>query len=533
MKKILFLLAFLSAAIGYSQPPNQQTNLKKKRPFILTNEAFFGTVTPNTPPGVAVSSNAPVPSSSGTYTATFTFTEQVTGFVVGDITISGGSLSSFATSNNILFTATVTPSFAQNVSISVGAAVCVDLAGAANTASNVLSVLTSFPFGSIHNDNFNSATLTGYTQTGTTMSAATGDLVINTTAGSHTNYLILSTPNAASAFATHCLEKWRIRILFTCPAQTATSYGFGAGVRSNNGPEQFDNGVRLGFDAAQEVSRGTVYYYTAQNHGAPTQTVATIGSNLMTVGTDYIFEVERVKNVITAYIRSADASTLIKTYTSKTYPITASGDRAHNNGQFAIWAYGGASLTIKNFEVITGALKNAAIAGLGDSNMHGLYAQANANRHLEIVASNLTRSVEIVAGINAEITDGTAAVPSLLALTPVKIYVNLGSNDEANGVADATWQTRYAGLMSALTTGGYNTTNLVLGIPCARNGVDIAAIKTYIDATWSTYLRPDLYTTTKQPANTSLQATYNSGDNIHLSQAGNAACVAPEQTALQ
>jgi hypothetical protein len=69
---------------------------------------------------------------------TITFSEEMTEFMQGDITIdsANGSVTSLATSDNIVFTATVTPSVQSGtVTISIGAAVATDLAGNSNFAS--------------------------------------------------------------------------------------------------------------------------------------------------------------------------------------------------------------------------------------------------------------------------------------------------------------------------------------------------------------------------------------------------------------
>lgn len=62
------------------------------------------------------------------------FSEAVTGFVVGDITISAGSLASFATTDNITFTVSWTLAAGANT-MDVNAGVCTDAAGNNNTAA--------------------------------------------------------------------------------------------------------------------------------------------------------------------------------------------------------------------------------------------------------------------------------------------------------------------------------------------------------------------------------------------------------------
>ena len=58
---------------------------------------------------------------------TFTSNEATTNFVVGDVTVSGGSLSNFAASSTSVYTATFTPSSAGATSIDVTLAVCLQM----------------------------------------------------------------------------------------------------------------------------------------------------------------------------------------------------------------------------------------------------------------------------------------------------------------------------------------------------------------------------------------------------------------------
>jgi len=91
-----------------------------------------------TAPSVVVSSassaNVELP-----YSVTFTFSEDVTGFAVGDITVGNGSAGTFAVVSASVYTATITPTAPGAVTVQVAAGVCTDTAGNANAASNVLS----------------------------------------------------------------------------------------------------------------------------------------------------------------------------------------------------------------------------------------------------------------------------------------------------------------------------------------------------------------------------------------------------------
>ena len=93
-----------------------------------------------TAPTVVLSSDATPQSVSG-FTLTVTFSEVVNDFVVGDIVLSAGSLSNFATADGgVTYTATVTPPAASVVSFDIAGSVAQDIAGNANTIATQLSV---------------------------------------------------------------------------------------------------------------------------------------------------------------------------------------------------------------------------------------------------------------------------------------------------------------------------------------------------------------------------------------------------------
>ncbi|MEQ8435844.1 MAG: Ig-like domain-containing protein, partial [Oceanicaulis sp.] len=93
--------------------------------FSITNDA--------TAPGLAITTASSDPV-SGAFTATFTFTESVTGFVLGDIAVGNGAASNLAGSGAV-YTATITPAAEGAVTVDVAAAAAVDTAGNASLAA--------------------------------------------------------------------------------------------------------------------------------------------------------------------------------------------------------------------------------------------------------------------------------------------------------------------------------------------------------------------------------------------------------------
>jgi gliding motility-associated-like protein len=92
-----------------------------------------------TTPTVTISSNATNPV-TGPFTLTITFSEAVTGFIASDISVTNATLSALSTSDNITYTATVTPT-AGAISINVPANAAENIGRNGNSASNTLSLV--------------------------------------------------------------------------------------------------------------------------------------------------------------------------------------------------------------------------------------------------------------------------------------------------------------------------------------------------------------------------------------------------------
>ena len=87
----------------------------------------------NTAPTVTIGG---VPeTSTAPFTATFTFTEAVTGFVLGDIGMGNGTASDFMETSTSVYTALITPAVDGLVTVDVAKEVATDLAGNDNTAA--------------------------------------------------------------------------------------------------------------------------------------------------------------------------------------------------------------------------------------------------------------------------------------------------------------------------------------------------------------------------------------------------------------
>ena len=106
-----------------------------------TNENDY--VVDNTAPTVEIG-GVPDPSSAP-FTATFTFSEDVTGFVLGDIGLTNATASGFTMTNARVYTALITPATDGAVTVDVAVSVAEDAAGNGNTAANQASSTYTAP----------------------------------------------------------------------------------------------------------------------------------------------------------------------------------------------------------------------------------------------------------------------------------------------------------------------------------------------------------------------------------------------------
>ncbi|ACJ30122.1 Glycosyl hydrolase, BNR repeat protein [Shewanella piezotolerans WP3] len=141
------------------------------------------------------------------FTATFSFSEAVTGFVMGDISASNATLSNFSGSG-ASYSALITPSAAGSVTVDVAAGVAKDVADNGNTAATQLSVTFDASQPSIAisgaSGNINAAFTATFSFSEVVTGFVMGDIsasnaTVSNFTGSGTTYTALITPTAAGS----------------------------------------------------------------------------------------------------------------------------------------------------------------------------------------------------------------------------------------------------------------------------------------------------------------------------------------------
>jgi gliding motility-associated-like protein len=124
----------IDIAAGVAQDAGNINNTAATQ-FTLTADVTAPTLTITSP--VADPTN-------GVFSATFTFTEDVTGLAVGGITLENATASNFTSSSASVYTADITPTSDGTVTIDVAANVAEDAATNGNTAATQFSVEADF-----------------------------------------------------------------------------------------------------------------------------------------------------------------------------------------------------------------------------------------------------------------------------------------------------------------------------------------------------------------------------------------------------
>ncbi|KOF04374.1 hypothetical protein OB69_02370, partial [Roseivirga seohaensis subsp. aquiponti] len=155
----------------------------------------FSLIADLTSPTVLISSTAANPI-NGAFTTTFTFSEAVTGFAVGDITVANGTASNFSATSAMVYTALISPTTDGAVTIDVAANVAQDAATNGNTAATQFSLIADLTSPTVLISSTAANPINGaFTATFTFSEAVTGFAVGDITLGNATasNFTATST----------------------------------------------------------------------------------------------------------------------------------------------------------------------------------------------------------------------------------------------------------------------------------------------------------------------------------------------------
>ena len=268
-------------------------NIRDGASNALSNTAPTGTndnsyVVDNTAPTVAISG---LPSASDApFTATFTFSEAVTGFAVGDITLTNASVSSFTVTSTTVYTALVTPTASGTVTVDVSANAAQDAVGNGNTAATRASSTYAPPAitivaGTSPVTEGTSAVFT-LSRAGSTTAALTvnvtvsetgGDMVAASNEGDQTVTFLANAATATLSVTTRPdnVDEANSVVTATISADTGSPAGYSVGTPSSAMVTVEDNDTRdvTVSTTALTVNEGTTGTYTVVLGSQPTASV--------------------------------------------------------------------------------------------------------------------------------------------------------------------------------------------------------------------------------------------------------------------
>ena len=156
-----------------------------------------------TPPTIIISSPVSNPTNT-TFTATFTFSEDVTDFVIGDITLGNATASNFTATSSAIYTALITPIADGTVTIDIAA----DVAADAATNGNSIATQFSTVYDATAPDMPIVIAIDDYTCAGNTTTTADNTLVFNGTAEASSSVEVFINNSSVGTTTTNGSGTW-------------------------------------------------------------------------------------------------------------------------------------------------------------------------------------------------------------------------------------------------------------------------------------------------------------------------------------
>jgi len=318
-----------------------------------------------------------------------------------------------------------------------------------------------------------------------------------------------------------CLDRWKVRMNVVLGTSDAGEFGVGMGVASENTFESRDTVCRFAFDG---TNKGDHFYYYGDTEATGINNQEISVETDTENDTEYWYELERNLLTLTMRVYESDGTTLISE-SSQVEDLIDVTRILHNTGRFVIMQYAG-DTTIKSIEISSIAQKNAKFNFMGNSISYGGKASSLANRWIKEYAT-LTGGGDLVSlsGWADRAEELEMRKEEVKALNPMFISIAIGSND----IKDVSWISTGNGKVDDMITFFLANTSatIILVSATARNDVDVTQVETdMLLKAQSRVVVAEGFSATKQPANTDLLGAYNSGDGIHLTDAGHDALAA-------
>lgn len=297
------------------------------------------------------------------------------------------------------------------------------------------------------------------------LTVVNGKLRINTgTNGVFTNYVSLKSNTG--------LYKYKSVVRFKVnDTPTTTSYGLGFGVKGKGVYTKYSLSTRVGLANAANV----MYIET----GTDNTFVNRFNSTKQLVPTrEDIYELIMEHDINRVSIKVTNLSS--KQTDEISYNYSMNTIMMPNMGSFSIFAMGG-SYDIQSIKIFSKEYKNAKLMCVGDSKTKAYYADNFLTTFPQLLNKTYGGVVNNSGGYDG-VDAVLAKIPEIIAMTPVKVLLNIGSNDKRQGMTLANWQTKYASIVSQLTTAGIDVYHL---LQFNENSLNFSDYNSFINTSYS------------------------------------------------
>lgn len=360
------------------------------------------------------------------------------------------------------------------------------------------------PFGEILNDTFVRASIgQNYAIQGSTATWACDGAKLTTTLGTgvlqRLNWLY---GNSFEKFTITAVVK-----LISAPSGTTAGISVGCSDFTNSSVE------RSVFGQISTLNVGTGGKCIIHSFDGTTDTSEATSAGTLTVTNGDTYTLVFTKSVVAGFIQYDLAVTRLAGGSNSTTWTTTSEAQGNSTGYFALFAHGG-SFEISSLVINVQDYKGIQDLWIGDSITHGYDGDDLISRFANQVSDNFARTFEVSAG-NGDVTANVLTkLSSIRDYEPARIFLMIGGNDAAGGIAQAVYEANYTAIVNFLRSTG---AEVILLKVTPRNAFDMATINTFIDGFPEQKI--DTFTSILGTG-FALDAAYNSGDGVHPNQTG-------------
>ena len=260
----------------------------------------------------------------------------------------------------------------------------------------------------------------------------------------------------------------------------SSNYGIGIGKLATNAINPW--GAAMFYNTYNPIAQDTFYLssgstFTQQNVGGTNGIpVVNVGTSAAAAGEVLTLVYSQRGPRFYSYIR--DATQGVRVSRNDEFPLATCATTFPNSDRMALWNNGG-TYTIQSIRVVSRKRQAPNLAVVGDSKTFGCDASIRDLRFGSEI--DTLGPVSVYAG-SGDVTQSVLNdLPSILAAKPRAVLLNIGRNDLANGVAAATWQANYSGIVSQLKAAGVRVVHL---LPIPETAQAQTALFSYITSTF-------------------------------------------------